>query len=89
MDDRDLFRDPQMKAQRFFQELEHEDAGTHSYPGLMWTAANTPNRLRLPPCRLGEHNEYVYKDLLGVGARDYETLEQTGHIGTEFSSELS
>lgn len=89
MDDSDLSSDPQMEEQGFFQLMEHEDTGAHSYPGLMWAMANTPNFLRLPPCRLGEHNRYVYNDLLGLGDKAYEELEEAGHIGTELSSNLS
>ncbi len=88
LDDRDIYQDPHMQAQEYFQELVHEDAGTHSYPGLMWTAKNTPNRLRTPPCRLGEHNEYVYKKLLAVSGEDYTELERAGHIGTGFGGHL-
>ena len=40
--------------------------------------------MRHPPCMLGEHNEYVYKDLLGVTDDEYAQLERDGHIGTEY-----
>jgi crotonobetainyl-CoA:carnitine CoA-transferase CaiB-like acyl-CoA transferase len=47
-----------------------------------------PNKLRLPPCRLGEHNEYVYKKVLGVSDEEYARLETAGHIGTDFAPEI-
>ncbi|MBW1887209.1 MAG: CoA transferase, partial [Deltaproteobacteria bacterium] len=83
MDDRDAYEDPHLKARGFFQEMTHPDVGTHPYPGLMWKASKTPNAIRTPPVRLGEHNEYVYKELLGISDEEYEQLEQEGHIGTE------
>ena len=89
MDERDLYQDPHMEAQGYFQTLPHADAGTHSYPGLMWTMDETPNKLRLPPCRLGEHNEYVYNELLGVTGQDYKRLEEAGHIGMDYASHLA
>jgi crotonobetainyl-CoA:carnitine CoA-transferase CaiB-like acyl-CoA transferase len=83
LDDRDAYADPHLKDRGFFQELTHPDAGTHPYPGLMWKASKTPNTIRTPPVCLGEHNEYVYKDILGISDEEYAQLEQEGHVGTE------
>ncbi len=66
MDARDCYNDPHMKARGFFQEVSQEDTGTHLYPGMMWKFSKTPLGIRTPPVRLGEHNEYVYKELLKV-----------------------
>jgi len=38
----------------------------------------------LPPCRLGEHNGYVYSELLGCSPKEYERMEVEGHIGTRY-----
>ena len=86
-------RDPCLQGEQigfffFFKELVHADAGTHRYPGLMWTAEGTPNELRTPPVRLGEYNEYVYRELMGVSREEYARLEETGHIGTVYASHL-
>jgi len=80
----DVFADPHLKERGFFQEMTQEDCGTHLYHGLPWKASKTPNRLRLPPCRLGEHNEYVYKEVIGVSDEEYAELEKAGHIGMDF-----
>lgn len=83
LDDRDAYNDPHLKDRGFFEELTHPDCGTHLYPGIMWKMSKTPNAIRTPPCSLGEHNEYVYKELLGVSNKEYAQLEKEGHIGTE------
>jgi crotonobetainyl-CoA:carnitine CoA-transferase CaiB-like acyl-CoA transferase len=83
LDDRDAYNDPHLKERGFFQEMTHPDAGTHLYPGIMWKASKTPNAIRTPPVCLGEHNAYVYKEILGVSDQEYEQLERGGHIGTE------
>ena len=88
LDDRDLYEDPHMSAQAYFKELTHRDSGTHRYPGIAWTAANTPNEIRTPPCRLGEHNDYVYTDLLAVSAQELTELQERGHIGTVYPDHL-
>ena len=88
MDERDLYADPHMKAVDYFQELSHPDIGTHSYPGLMWTARNTPNRVRTPPCGLGDHNDYVYRELLAFDAATYRRWRETGHIGEAYAGHV-
>jgi crotonobetainyl-CoA:carnitine CoA-transferase CaiB-like acyl-CoA transferase len=42
----------------------------------------------LPPVRLGEHNEYVYKQVLKVSDEEYAELEKEGHIGMDYVPEI-
>jgi crotonobetainyl-CoA:carnitine CoA-transferase CaiB-like acyl-CoA transferase len=58
--------------------------GTHDYPGFAWKTRNRPQEVRLPPPGLGEHNEYVYKEILGMSDEDYSELEKEDYIGTEY-----
>jgi crotonobetainyl-CoA:carnitine CoA-transferase CaiB-like acyl-CoA transferase len=82
MDEKDAYSDPHLRDRGFFNELTHPVCGTHLYPGLAWKMSKTPNRLRLPPPCLGEHNEYVYKQVIGMAGEEYADLESKGHIGT-------
>ena len=82
--DQDAFSDPQYKARGFFETVTQEDCGTHLHPGIMWKASGHPNEIRMPPCQLGEHNPYIYSDLLGYGEDDYARMETEGHIGTTY-----
>ena len=50
--------------------------------------SRTPPVVRNPPCCLGEHNEYVYKEILKVSDREYAELEAEGHIGMDFDPEI-
>ena len=84
----DAYTDPQLEERGFFEELTHEECGTHLYPGLGFRLSKTPNNLRLPPVRLGEHNEYVYKQLLKVSDEEYLGLEKEGHIGMDYAPEI-
>ncbi|MDY6836014.1 MAG: CoA transferase [Chloroflexota bacterium] len=86
MDEKDAYHDPHLRARGFFEELTHAEAGTHLYPGLAFRMSGTSNSLRTPPVRLGEHNEYVYKQLLGFSDEEYAILESEGHIGSQFDS---
>jgi len=83
IDDRDAFNDPHLRDRGSFQQLTHPDCGTHLYPGLAWKASKTPNSIRTPPCCLGEHNDYVYREVLGVSPAEYEELVREGHVGQE------
>ncbi len=80
----DAFHDPQMKDRGFFEEVDHPECGTHLYPGLAWKMENTPNHIRRAAPRLGEDNEYVYKQVIGVSDAEYAELEKEGHIGMDF-----
>ena len=79
-----LLADPHLAHRGFFQTLDHSETGVYCYPGPMWRSRFLPNQLRTPPCNLGEHNPYVYRDLLGYNNDRYSELESAGHIGTEF-----
>lgn len=87
-DPRDVFKDPHVKERSFFKRVTHTDAGTHLYPGMMFKMSRTPVDYRMPPARLGEHNEYVYKEVLKVSDEEYDELEREGHIGTEFDPDI-
>lgn len=84
----DAYTDPHLKEAGFFEELTQEECGTHLYPGRGWRMSETPNKLRLPPVRLGEHNEYVHKQILKVSDEEYKELEKEGHIGMDYVPEV-
>ena len=89
IDEKDAYSDPHLRVRGFFDELTHPVCGTHLYPGIGWKMSKTPNHLRLPPCCLGEHNEYVYKKIIGVSDEEYEQLVKEGHIGTDYVPEIT
>jgi crotonobetainyl-CoA:carnitine CoA-transferase CaiB-like acyl-CoA transferase len=88
LDDADATEDPHLRARGFFVEVDHVDTGRHRYPGFPYQFKETPLSVRHPPVRLGEHNEYVYKTLLGVSDEEYAELEAEGHIGEDYASHI-
>lgn len=80
----DVYACPQLNERRFFQLIDHPDAGEHLYPGLSFRMEKLPNGARRYPCRLGEDNEYVYRDLLDLKDEEYERLKGLGHIGMDY-----
>ncbi len=80
--------DPHLRAVGFFEEQTIEGVGTHDYPGLTIQMRRTPNQLRTPPPRLGEHNEEIYGGLLGYSSEQLAELERKGLVGTAYPPEL-
>ena len=89
LNEADAYNDPHLKERDYFTELYQEDCGTHRYPGPAWKMSKTPNPLRTGPVMLGEHNEYVYKQVIGVSDEEYARLEAEGHIGMEYVPEIT
>ncbi|HXH13978.1 MAG TPA: CoA transferase [Alphaproteobacteria bacterium] len=84
MRETDLFTDPHLKARGFFQIVTHPEAGTHPYPGIMWQMSKTAATIRRPAVRLGEDNDYVYRELLKLSEAEIAALRAEGHIGMDF-----
>ena len=84
-DEAQAYACPQLAARGFFEEATSASAGTHAYPGLNVRLAHTPNALRSGPPLLGEHNAYVYRELLGYSAAEYHALEASQHVGRDYA----
>ena len=77
----DLYEDPQLKHRGFFVTLNHPVMGPTPYDGPATIYSRTPQRLRsAAPC-LGEHNDFVLRELLGVDAAEAERLRSAGALG--------
>jgi crotonobetainyl-CoA:carnitine CoA-transferase CaiB-like acyl-CoA transferase len=87
LDEPTALADPQLNARGFFHPVDHPQAGRHRYPGHLWQYAATTMPFRRPPC-LGEDNEYVYKELLGVSDTEYQELIALGQVGDTYAPEL-
>ena len=79
----DMFADPQVKHRDFFVLLNHSGIGPHHYDGLTFKLSKTPGELRMPAPCLGEHNDYVYKEILGLSDDEIADLIVEGVITTE------
>ena len=84
----DALSDRHLREVGFFEQMTVEGVGTHRYPGLTITMNRTPNQLRTPPVRLGEHNREIYLDLLGYSEQELSALEAKGLVGTAYPDEL-
>ena len=79
----DLRHHPQLEARDYFTPLAHPELGTSvDYPGAFIKSGDgialAPLRLRAP--LVGEHNNDIYRDELGLSAPEVELLRRGGAI---------
>jgi crotonobetainyl-CoA:carnitine CoA-transferase CaiB-like acyl-CoA transferase len=79
----DAYANPHLQARGYFQSVHSPEAGTFLFPGPPWHFSESSNAIERPSPALGEHNEYVYKELLGFSDEEYRRYEELGHIGNE------
>ena len=73
-------RDPQMAHRDIFFELDHPVIGEARFEGLPFTASQfSADHWRSAPL-LGEDNNYVYGEILGLGADEVADLAESGVI---------
>ena len=85
-DEADSFADPHLEARGFFRQQGSADIGTWLFPRHHWQW--TGPALRWGPInRLGDANEHVFKDVLGLSAEEYQGLIEAGHITTSYLQE--
>jgi crotonobetainyl-CoA:carnitine CoA-transferase CaiB-like acyl-CoA transferase len=82
----DVLADPHLQARGFWRPMTHPAAGTYRYPGPVARWSRVAWRWERPAPRLGEHNEYVYRTLLGYTAEELADLERRGLVGTRYQS---
>ncbi len=58
-------KDPQLRSRRFYQEREHPELGTYHPPRQPCVLSKTPCQIKRAPL-YGEHNEYAFKEILGM-----------------------
>ena len=77
----DLYQDQQLAARRFFVTLDHPVMGQTPYDGPATIFSRTPAQLRSPAPCLGQHNEEVLREALGLEAGEIERLRSAGALG--------
>ena len=78
-DARDLMRDPHLRARGVFVELDHPETGPRDFVGLPWRMSGCQPALKRSPL-LGEHNDYVFGQLLGLDEAEIARLKESGII---------
>lgn len=80
----DILIDEHVKDRNFIEHLEHPDGETHKYYfGSTWREKDSNTKaVRSPAPLLGEHNGYIYTELLGIPNGKLEVLTKLGLFAT-------
>lgn len=81
--------DPHLAATAAWKRLP----ATEDYPEVDWLRpvyrfSKSDVDLRKAPCLFGEHNDYVYREVLGISEQEMEKLRAAGHIAETFAPEV-
>ena len=85
----DLLDDPQLEQSGFWRRADRKYIGNHVIPHAPYTLDGKRPPLRNPSPTLGEHNELVLRDDLGLSQGDIDRLSATGVIGTRAVAEAA
>ena len=77
-DPRDLFEDAQLEHRGHFRYLDHPEIGPYASEGSEFKLSLTPGELDRPAPLLGQHTEYVLKEIIGVPDDEYRSLYAEG-----------
>lgn len=75
---KDLSEDPQLRARDFFWVMEHPELGEFTHLGEPAILSKTPAKPCMPAPCLGEHTEYICKELLGMTEDEF-----TNHVASD------
>ncbi|HEU4758671.1 MAG TPA: CoA transferase, partial [Dehalococcoidia bacterium] len=76
----DLLDSPHLKARGFFLEVAHPEAGKLTHAGAPYQLGGTPWQIRSPAPTLGQHNQAVLGDRLGLSSDELASLQQAGVV---------
>jgi benzylsuccinate CoA-transferase BbsF subunit len=78
-----LVNDPHLKSRNHYIYLDHPETGRSAYDSFAYHLSETPGKLSRPAPRLGEHTEYVCKEVLGMDDEEFTDLlvEEVIEIG--------
>jgi len=78
----DIARDVQLKAREYFVEVDHTDTLGRklTMPGAFAKLSETPITVDRRAPQLGEHNDEIYRGLLGKSAAKISELRAIGAI---------
>ncbi len=71
----EMLEDPHFQAREAIVSVPHPDFGELKMQNVAPKLSRTPGRVRSPSPRLGQHNDDVYRGMLGMGAERYAQLK--------------
>ena len=75
-----ILSDPQLKERNFFIETKSLDGREGRFARMPWLSSDIPNMAEQSPPEPGEHNNYVFGDLLGIPEEEIRRLTEENVI---------
>jgi benzylsuccinate CoA-transferase BbsF subunit len=79
---KDLLLNPHLKERKFFQKAISPASGARFYPGPWFKLSKTPGIIRKAAPNLGQDNQKVLTEILGLSKEEIFELEKNDIIGT-------
>ena len=76
----EVFEDPQVVHRKLRVDMPHAAGGTAPVVASPMRLSDTPVEYRLAPPLLGQHNDEIYRGLLGKSAAEIERLTKAGIV---------
>ena len=76
MDAEERLAYPHFQERGLYQEIQHPSLGQEPVFNLMWKLSRTPSSIRRHAPLLGEHNQEVFGDILGLSDEEISHLEE-------------
>jgi len=71
---KEQFKDPHLRQRGVLVEVNHPIVGSETFYGIPLKLSETPGKIRGSGPTLGQDNEYVFKDLLGLPDAEFRHL---------------
>ncbi len=72
--------DEHLKARNYFVNLPHPVVGVKQHCGIPWKMSETPSAVRAAAPLLGQHNDEVLSQVLGLSGAEIATLRASGAL---------
>ncbi|TAK75270.1 MAG: CoA transferase [Dehalococcoidia bacterium] len=79
-DNRRVVDDPHLNARGFWAEVNHSSVGRHILAGEAWNYSRTPAAIYAAAPALGEHTEYMLREILSKSDEEIARLRAAGVI---------
>jgi crotonobetainyl-CoA:carnitine CoA-transferase CaiB-like acyl-CoA transferase len=74
---KEMYEDPHLN-QYLWAEMVHPEIGKYHLQLPSYKLSEAPPQLRMSGPLIGEHNEYVYRELAGFSKEEYDALQKDG-----------
>ncbi len=74
----DQYMDPHLRERQVHVEIEHPAVGIEMIYGMPWKLSDTPGSVQRHAPLLGEHNDYVLGEIIGLSKDEIAKLKESG-----------